>query len=137
MDLYRNQEMIELYKRLEINPIVPLEHTISSFDCFDKFITNFFSLLKQHENNLNVSEDIIKKLIKSTLGYLLYNCISCKIPYEFKDILVDPEYDTKYQIILNNTKLFATAKQYIIDVCRNNINDLIVLLLGSNNSFTK
>lgn len=137
LSLYQDQEIQDIYKKLEINPIVPLEQTISSFDCFDKFITNFFTLLKQHENNLNVSEDIIRELIKSSLGYLLYNCIDCKIAYEFKDILLDPDYDTKYQMILNNTKLFATAKQCIVDVCQNKINDLIVLLLGSNKSFTK
>lgn len=137
LGLYQNQEIQDIYKKLEINPIVPLEQTIASFDCFDKFITNFFTLLKQHENNLNVSEDTIRQLIKSVLGYLLYNSIDCKIAYEFKDILLDPDYDTKYQILLNNTKLFATAKQNIVNVCQNKINDLIVLLLGSNNSLTK
>ncbi|XQP54864.1 MAG: hypothetical protein ACOQNV_01855 [Mycoplasmoidaceae bacterium] len=136
LSLYTNQEIIELFKKIEINPIVPLEQTVSSFNCFDPFITSLFTLLKQHENNLNVSEDIIRQLLKSALGYLLYNSIDCKIAYEFKDILIDPEYDTKYQIILNNTKLFATAKRYIVDICQDKINDLIVLLLGSNKSFT-
>lgn len=130
--LYKNQDIINLYKKLEINPIVPLEQTIERFDCFNPFINELINFLKQHELNTNIHETKIKQLLVSVFGYLLYNHIGCNLPYDIEKILTDHEYDTKYTIILNNTKLFASAKKQIIEVFGETINDLIVLLLGMN-----
>ena len=131
--LYKNQNIIDIYKKLEINPIVPLEQTISSFNCFDGFINQFIEFIKKHEINLNIHESKIKTILKSAYGYLFYNKIDCKLPYNINEIIVDPEYDTKNVVILNNTKLFATVKQQIVSSCGEKINDLIVLLLGLSN----
>lgn len=134
LTLYKNQTIIDIYKKLEINPIVPLEQTISSFSCFDDFINLFIEFIKKHEINLNIHESKIKTILKNTFGYLFYNKIECKLPYDINEIVVDPEYDTKNVVILNNTKLFAAAKQQITNCCGEKINDLIVLLLGMNQS---
>lgn len=134
LTLYKNQTIIDIYKKLEINPIVPLEQTISSFGCFDDFINLFIEFIKKHEINLNIHESKIKTILKNTFGYLFYNKIECKLPYDINEIVVDPEYDTKNVVILNNTKLFAAAKQQITNCCGEKINDLIVLLLGMNQS---
>ncbi len=128
--LYKDQKIVNLYKKLEINPIIPLEQIIDSFDCFNPFINDFVEELKKHELNLNINERSIKDILKGVFGYLLYNSIDCKIAYSFEKILLDPDYETKYLIILNNTKLFARAKQNILANCKDKINDLIVLLLG-------
>lgn len=128
--LYKDQKIIDLYKKLEINPIIPLEQIIDSFDYFNPFINDFVETLKKHELNLNISESGIKDILKSVFGYLLYNSIDCKIAYSLEKILLDPDYETKYLMILNNTKLFAKAKQNILANCKDKINDLIVLLLG-------
>ena len=134
LSLYNNEKLVELYKKLEINPIVPLEHTVASFNLFNPFIESLFELLKSHEINLNIHESDLRILFTNVFGYIFYNCIDCKLAYDFKDILTDPEYDTKYLVVLNNTKLFSKAKESIVQNCNEKINDLIVLLLGSNKS---
>ncbi|MCQ2957060.1 MAG: hypothetical protein MJ233_04500 [Mycoplasmoidaceae bacterium] len=135
--LYKDEKIVELYRKLEINPIIPLEQTIESFTCFNSFINNFIDFLKKHELNLNINEASIKSILKNTFGYLLYNTVECKIPYSFEQMLLDPEYETKYLVILNNTKLFAKAKQEIVSNCKDKINELIVLLLGMNKKLNK
>lgn len=133
ISLYSEPKSKELVSKLEINPITQLQQTIESFECFNKFANDFIDFIKKHNLNINIDENKLKTLIKNVFGYILYNSINLKIPYDFKDILLDPDYETKYQYILNNTKLYAAAKQSIIDNCNNKINDLIVLLLGLSN----
>lgn len=128
--LYRDEHIIDIYKKLEINPIVPLEQTIASFNCFNSFINSLLDFLRKHEINLNIHEKDLKELFKSGLGYLLYNNIEFKLHYEIKDNILDNDYETKYIFVLNNTKLFAGIKKLILDNCGENINDLIALLLG-------
>lgn len=128
--LYKNERAIKLFKKLEVNPITPIEQTISAFYCFDDFINNFILFLKKHEINIGIDETELKRLLKYSLGYILYNQIDCKIPYSFDKILKDPDYDTKYIVVLNNTKLFALVKKGITDNCQSNINNLIMLVLG-------
>lgn len=135
--LYKDEVIKSLYKKLEINAIIPLAQIIQSFDCFNPFINQFIEALKSHELNLNISEASIKQILKSVFGYLLYNSIECKIPYNFEQILLDPDYETKYLMVVNNTKLFAQAKQNIVLHCGDKINDLIVLLLGMNKKLNK
>lgn len=133
IQIYKEESYIDLYKKLEINPIVPLEQTIREFDRFDSFINTFVNFVKVHELNLNISEDKLKLLVKNAFGYLLYNSIECKIPYKLEDILLDREYETKLLMAVNNTRLFSLVKQSILDNCRDKINNLIVLLLGMSN----
>lgn len=128
--LYKESTPAKLFKRLEVNPIIPLEQTINEFNCFDQFASDVVSFLKKHEINIGINELNLKQLIKNACGYILYNNIDCKIPYTFDEILVDPDYDTKYIIVLNNTKLFSLVKNGIVGNCKNKINDLIVLVLG-------
>lgn len=135
--LYRDENVIKVYKKLEINPIIPLNQIIDSFKCFNRYVDTLITFLKQHELNLNISENDLRCLFKNVFNYVTYNCIDCKLPYDLKDILHDPDYDTKYLMILNNTKLFAAAKQSIISCCKDKINDLIVLLLGTNKSLSE
>lgn len=130
--LYKNNQIVNLYKKLEMNPIIPLEHIIESFSCFDEFINKFIWFLKQSEINLNIAEEELKDLIKNGLGYLLYNKVDCKLPYEIDKILLDNDYETKKIVILNNTKLFAAVKKSIVDNYFDGINDFIVLILGMN-----
>ena len=68
---------------------------------------------------------------------MLYNNIEYKLPYSFEKILADPDYDTKYIFILNNTKLFSLAKQSIVDNCEEDINDIIVLILCMSKTLNK
>ncbi len=128
--LYKEERAIHLFKKLEVNPITPLEQTINEFSCFDNFINNTINFFKKHSLNLNIDELKLKSLIKNALGYILYNHIECKIPYSFDKILNDPDYDTKYIVVLNNTKLFGLLKKDITENCQDHINSLIVLVLG-------
>lgn len=131
--LYNEPKSKELVNKLEINPITQLQQTIETFECFNPFANEFITFIKKHNLNVNIDEGKLKAMIKNVFGYILYNSINLKIPYDFKDILLDSDYETKYQYILNNTKLYAAAKQSIIENCQSKINDLIVLLLGLSN----
>ena len=44
-EIYKNREIVKIFKQLEMNPIVPLEQTINSFSCFDSFINRFIKFL--------------------------------------------------------------------------------------------
>lgn len=132
-EIYKDPEPIKLFKKLEINPIVPLEQTIDEFSCFDAFINHFIKFVKMHQLNLNIDENNVKQLIKNAFGYILYNCIECIVPYKLDNILVDQDYETKVLMAINNTKLFSFAKQSILENCQDKINNLIVLLLSMSN----
>lgn len=135
--LYSDAEIIEVYKKLEINPIIPFNQIIEHFKCFNKFVNALIEFLKKHELNSSVADTKLKELFMNVFSYITYNCLDCKLPYNLENILADVDYDTKYLMILNNTKFFAKAKQSIIETCQDKINDLIVLLLGSNKSLSE
>lgn len=134
--IYKDQQIIDVYKKIEINPVVSFDTITKSFDCFDKFIDLLIEFLKKHEIETKIEDQKLKKLFKFVFGYILYNSLDCKLPYELNEILLDPEYENKYSIILNNTKLFSLAKQKIVDVCDDKINEVIVLLLGMNKALS-
>lgn len=136
-NLYKNQDVIEVYKKLEINPIIPIEQTVSSFSCFNSFINLLLDFIRQHGMNLNIRETELKEMFRAAFGYLLYNNIDCKLHYEIIDNILDNDYDTKYIFVLNNTKLFASIKNIILNTCGNKVNDLIVLLLGMNKALSE
>lgn len=130
--LYENKDVVDTYKKLEINPAISLNDIEKSFDCFDAFLNELIKFLSYHEFKPDLTSAQIKSLLKTNLGYLLYNKINHKIAYHFKDVLTDIEYDTKYTFVLYNTKLFSKAKQEILNYCGDKINDLIEVLLGLN-----
>lgn len=135
--LYQDTKINDIFQKLQINPVIPIDQITQTFTCFDKFIDELIMLLKQHQINLNISEIKLKSMIRNTFGYLLYNSIDWIIPYHLNEILIDNEYDAKYVVILNNTKLFAVVKQEIVSNCGEKINDLIAFLLGINKPLSK
>ena len=135
--LYKEEKLVQLFKKLEINPITPFEQTLQAFDYFDRFINSTINFFKKHDLNVNIDELELKNLLKYALGYILYNSIECKISYSLNEILNDPDYNTKYIVILNNTKLFSLVKKNIADNCQSDINNLIMLVLGMSKSLNK
>lgn len=135
--LYKEEKLVQFFNKLEINPITPFEQTLQAFDYFDPFINKTINFFKKHDLNLNIDELELKSLLKYTLGYILYNSIECKIPYSFNEILADPDYNTKYIVVLNNTKLFSLVKKGITNNCQGDINNLIMLVLGMSKSLNK
>lgn len=134
--LYSNQQAINLYKKLEVNPVISLEQTINEFNCFATFANSFVSFIHKHNLSLSIADEQVKKMIINAFGYILYNTINFKLPFTIKQMLLDPDYDTKYLFVLNNTKLFSTIKELILANCGKKINDLIILLLGQSNELS-
>lgn len=130
-DLYDDLTIIDTYSNLGFNPIISLEEIKKSFSCFDKMIDKIWMYFNSEQLSININEFHTKQILKSSLGYLLYNSIDCRIKYDFLDILSDPLYDQKIVMITYNTKLFADAKRCIVNNCGKKINDLITLLLGA------
>jgi len=132
-NLYKDQTIFDAYNKLSLNPIIALDKIKITFKCFDNFIDKLFDYIKEQEWSLNISNKDAKELLVSAYGYILYNSIECKLGRQLEDIVVDKDYDNKYIIILNNTKLFSEIKNNIRECCSEKINDLIVVLLGGSN----
>jgi len=131
--LYNDQTIKDALDKLILNPLIPLDKIQNTFKCFDNFIDKLFDYIKEQEWSLNISNKDAKELLVSAYGYILYNSIECKLDRQLDDIVVDPKYDQKYTMILNNTKLFSDVKNNIRNYCGEKINDLIVILLGGSN----
>lgn len=128
--LYKDQEIIKAYTKLDLNPCIEFDKVIKCFDCFDTIIEQLLFLLKQERIDLNLSNEEINKFLKHGLGYLLYDQIDFVIPYELKDILNDEKYESHLQMIIYNTRLFGYLKELILKYGLTEVNDFIVLILG-------
>lgn len=132
-NLYKDQNIINTFEKLNLNPVITLNNIVKMFVVFENFANQVWSYVAEQNWDLNISKNDFIEMISSAFGYLTYNQIECKLNNKLSDIVQDPQYDTKYTIILNNTKLFAKAKSCILKHCELKINDLIVILLGASN----
>lgn len=129
-NLYIDKDIIQTYDQLELNPCIEFNKVISSFKCFDRFIRLFINFIKNQNIEIGFEFDVVEELLKKGVSFLLYNMIDCQIPYDLQNIIRDEKYESKVQMVIYNTRLFSALKQLIVTNCENNINDLIVLVLG-------
>lgn len=129
-NIYKDQDIIETYKKAELNPTIAFETLLESFRCFNKFADEFVALLNKEEIKLGLSDATIRQFVIKGFSYILYNKVDCLVPYELQDIISDPKYEAKVQIVIYNTRLFGDLKDLILANCSNKVNDFIVLILG-------
>lgn len=128
--IYKDQEILECYKKAALNPTIAFETLLNSFKCFDNIANEFVYLLNKEDIKLDLSDSTIKQFVIKGFSYILYNKVDCLVPYELSDIISDPKYETKVQIVIYNTRLFGDLKDLILANCSNKVNDFIVLILG-------
>lgn len=137
LELYRDEQIVETYNNIKLNPYINFNNLVKSFKCFNSFIHQFIEAVKSQDLNLKLSDDLISDFITFGLGYLIYNKVDCLINYELADILLDKKYDSKIQIIIYNTRLFSLIKKLILDNCQEKINDFISLIIGMSKPLSK
>lgn len=128
--LYSDQNIIQEYNNLELNPCIDFEIIKKGFDCFNVFIKEMILLLNQNQIKLGLDNTTIKEFITKGFGYLIYSKIDCNVYYDIEDVVKDTKHDAKIQMVIYNTKLFADIKNLILKYCNDNVNDFIVLILG-------
>lgn len=129
ISLYQNNLIINAFDKIKINPVISIDNIINSFNCFDQFIDQLIHFLEKHQLNLGIEKKQLKQLFKNIFIYLSYNKINVQLAENLNDIIIDNDYDKKFLILSNNTKLFSVTKKMILDNFGDKINDLIVFLL--------
>lgn len=128
--LYSDQDIIDAYNDLELNPCIDFDVIKKSFSCFNGFNKELLQLLNQNQVVLGLDDQVIKEFITKGFGYLIYSKIDCDVLYDIADVVEDPKHDAKVQMVIYNTRLFSDIKNLILKYCNDNVNDFIVLILG-------